>query len=104
MLPLCKCSQALRSHVAAHAGLDGSKALTDSLSLINLSHKGLLLDCIIFHSVPVSLIRFSVNTYSKRGMVKDEEVTGVTENILPKPYNVKRPSKVLGLWSALSAS
>ena len=45
-----------------------------------------------------------VDTSSKRGMVKDEETAGVTEYIIPIPWNVLRPSKVLELWSALSAT
>ena len=52
----------------------------------------------------VSLMRSSVGTSSKRGMVKDEEIAGVTEHIIPIPWNVLRPSKVLELWSTLSAT
>ena len=37
-------------------------------------------------------------------MVKDEEIAGVTENTITIPWNVLRPSKVLELWSALSAT
>ena len=46
----------------------------------------------------------SVHTFSKRGMVKDDETTGVTEYIIPIPWNALRPSKALELWSALSAT
>ena len=37
-------------------------------------------------------------------MVKDEETAGVTEHIIPISWNVLRPSKVLELWSTLSAT
>ena len=103
MLQLHKCCQGLRSHVAAHADLDGPKTLTGSLSLINLSLRGLLLNGKIFRSILVSLVRSSVDT-SKRSMAKDEETAGVTEHIIPIPQNVLRPSKVLELSSAFSAT
>ena len=49
-------------------------------------------------------MRSSVDTSSKRGTVKDEEIAGVTEHIIPIPRNVLRPSKVLELWLTLSAT
>ena len=57
-----------------------------------------------FFILSVSLMRSSLDTSSKPGMVKDEETAGVTEYIIPIPWNVLRPSKVLELWSALSAT
>ena len=74
------------------------------LSSVNLSVRGFLLDGKTFCSILVSLIRSFVDTSSKRGMVKDKETAGVTEHVIPIPWNVLRPSKVLELWSALSAT
>ena len=86
MLPLRKCCQGLRRHVAAHADLGGSKALTGSLSSINLILRGVLLDGKIFRSISsASLIRSSVDISSKRSMAKDEETGGVTEHIISNP-------------------
>ena len=48
-------------------------------------------------------MRFFVDTFSKRGMVKDEENAGVTRHIIPISWNMLRPSKVLQLWLELSA-
>ena len=84
-----------RSHVAAHADEIRSKALTGLLSSINLSFRGFLFDDKIFCSTSVSLTRSSVDKFSKRRMVKVEEIAGVTEHIIPIPWNVLRPSKVL---------
>lgn len=85
MLPLHKRSQGLRSQTGAHADLGGSKALTGPLSLINLSLRGLLLDGKIFRSISVNLTIFSVDTFSKRGIAKDEERAGVKEHIISVP-------------------
>ena len=43
----------------------------------------------------------SVDTSSKRGMVKDEETAGVTEHIIPIPWIVLRLSKIMELRLAL---
>ena len=51
-----------------------------------------------FFILSVSLMRSSLDTSSKPGMVKDEETAGVTEYIMPIPWNVLQPSKVLELW------
>ena len=49
-------------------------------------------------------LRFSVDTSSKRGMVKEKETAVVTKDIIPIPWNVLRQSKILELWLALSAT
>ena len=49
-------------------------------------------------------MRSSVDTSSKRGMVKEKETAVVTKDIIPIPWNVLRQSKILELWLALSAT
>ena len=57
-----------------------------------------------FHWILLNLMRSSVDTPSKHVMVKDEETVSVTEHIIPIPWNVLWPSKVLEFWSALSTT
>ena len=104
MKPLHKGCQGFRSHLAADTDQSESKALTGFLSSIKLSFRGFPLDCKIFRSISVSLMRSSVDTSSKRGMVKEKETAVVTKDIIPIPWNVLRQSKILELWLALSAT
>ena len=50
----------------------------------------------------VNLIRSSVDISSKRSMTKGGETAGLTARIIPIPWNVLRPSKVLGSWLVFS--
>ena len=63
--------------------------------------RGFLRNGKIFRSISVSLMMSSVDTSSKRGMVKDEETAGVTEHIIPIPWIVLRLSKIMELRLAL---